>query len=80
MSKYVARSHTPNMLWGGLPCDRRGRVVQKQQKHGVSGAEDAELEDGAEDVFGDGAETPRIGYMEQEREEREFLESLRWVM
>jgi hypothetical protein len=68
----LLRKHTANgtHALGGLP---RERVVQKQQKHRVSG-----IEDGAGDAFGNGAETPRNGA--GEREEREFLESLRWAL
>ena len=85
MSRFINghanRPHTPNLLWGGLPRDRRGRVVQKQKQKqakglAISGGEEGDMED-AGDAFGDGAETPRNGLAVDVEREREFLESLR---
>lgn len=74
-------ARTPTFFSGGLPRDRRGRVVLKSKNPLDTTGPASFTVGGGDDLYGD--DTPRMGMpasyaMDMERErEREFLEALR---
>jgi hypothetical protein len=80
---YFAGTGAPSFLSAGLPRDRRGRIAQKPERQLT---DISHIVDDYDEKSGLGEETPRLasGYSENRQaareKEREFLESLKYVV